>query len=144
MQIFITFSTTTVLFFLPTNFCSFHRAKHKLQDASSVSPNETHTGAQNSFLFFSSFFCPSFLLYFIIPNFSHFCPPPLLFGSHHFSLPLFCPLSLFISYIFYVSLNCSIQVTLQQNITSLTALSFWSGSMLNMDRHFLYSIVSRI
>jgi hypothetical protein len=74
MQILITFSTTTVLFFsFLLIFILFYRARHKLQDASSVSRNETHTSAQNPSLFFSySFFCPSFLLYFIIPNFSHF------------------------------------------------------------------------
>jgi len=105
-------------FFMPINFYSFYRAKHKLQDASSVSRNETHTGSKNPFLFRSSFLCPSFLLYFIIPNFSHFCPHTLPFSisTNFFFLALFCPLSFDISYTISVSLNCTNTVTWQQSL----------------------------
>jgi len=141
MQILITFSTAAVFFFflLPINLCYFYRARHKLQDACSVSRNETHTGAQNSFLFCASFFCPSFFLYFIIPNFSHFCPSPLLsFRFPQFFLsPVLPTIIVYTVYILCISELPFQSTATTDHSTSLTALSFCSGSMLNVDRHFL-------
>ena len=129
MQILFTFSTTSVLFFfLLLIFILFiaQGTNYKTLPLFYVTKRTRALRILPSFVL-PFFFCP-LLLYFIIPNFSHFFPPPLT-RTLPFRFPPFFPSSLvpiivvYIVYILFISeLLCQSYVKTEHS-TSLTGLN---------------------